>query len=80
MIFYLERRAQAFRGFGTSLKPAFEPIILGMKPCDGTFGDNNAEHGLAGMDIDASRVGTRREPRLMADVLVCPHFTAGALK
>lgn len=27
-------------GYGTALKPAYEPIIVSMKPCDGTFAQN----------------------------------------
>jgi len=40
------------------LKPAFEPIILAMKPNDGTFANNALKHGVAGLNIDGGRVGT----------------------
>lgn len=43
-------------GWGTALKPAYEPIILAMKPLDGTFARNALEHGVAGLNIDGSRV------------------------
>ena len=45
-------------GYGTALKPAFEPIILAMKPLDGTFKENAARHGVAGLNIDACRIPT----------------------
>lgn len=44
-------------GYGTALKPAWEPIILAMKPLDGTFAKNALDHGIAGLNIDASRIG-----------------------
>src|SRR5690606_21218627 len=32
--------AQLWHGWGTALKPAFEPIVVAMKPIDGTFVNN----------------------------------------
>lgn len=43
-------------GFGTALKPAWEPCIVAMKPLDGTFAENALRHGVAGLNIDAGRV------------------------
>jgi len=45
-------------GYGTALKPAFEPAILAMKPCDGTFKQNAEKWGQAGINIDACRIPT----------------------
>lgn len=50
--------AQAWDGQGTALKPAWEPIILAMKPLDGTFAQNALKWGVAGLNIDAGRIGT----------------------
>jgi DNA modification methylase len=47
-----------FKGWGTALKPAWEPIILAMRPCEGTFAQNALKHGVAGLNIDGSRIGT----------------------
>jgi len=57
--------AAKWDGWGTALKPAWEPIVLAMKPLDGTFASNAEKHGVAGLNIDASRIGT--------DDLVCNH-------
>ena len=57
--------AAKWNGWGTALKPAWEPIVLAMKPLDGTFATNAEKHGVAGLNIDASRIGT--------DDLVCNH-------
>lgn len=45
-------------GFGSALKPAWEPIIVAMKPLDGTFAQNADKWGVAGLNIDASRIST----------------------
>ena len=48
--------AQRWDGWGTALKPAIEPIILARKPLVGTVAQNVLEHGVGGLNIDASRV------------------------
>ena len=45
-------------GYGTALKPAWEPIILAMKPLDGTYAQNVQKWGLGGINIDESRIET----------------------
>lgn len=50
-----------FSGYGTALKPAYEIIILAMKPLDGTFAANAVKHGVAGLNIDGGRIGSTRE-------------------
>ena len=48
--------AAQWSGWGTALKPAFEPIILARKPLDGTIAANVLKHGVGGLNIDACRV------------------------
>lgn len=48
-----------WEGFGTCLKPAYEPIIIAMKPLDGTFAQNAEKWGVAGINIDESRIPTK---------------------
>jgi site-specific DNA-methyltransferase (adenine-specific) len=50
--------AETWDGYGTALAPAHEPVILAMKPKDGTFAENALEHGTAGLNIDGGRVET----------------------
>ena len=52
--------AQQWDGYGTALKPAWEPIIVAMKPLDGTFAHNAEAHGVAGLNIDAARIGKEK--------------------
>jgi len=48
--------AALWDGWGTALKPAWEPIIVAMKPRDGTFAENALRWGVAGFNIDGARV------------------------
>ena len=50
--------AREWDGYGTALKPAWEPVIVAMKPLAGTFAQNALQHGVAGLNIDGGRVGT----------------------
>lgn len=50
--------AKSWQGWGTALKPAWEPIIVAMKPCDGTFAENALKYGTAGLNIDGGRIGS----------------------
>ena len=47
----------SWSGYGTALKPAYEPIILAMNPLDKTFANNALKYGVAGLNIDECRVG-----------------------
>lgn len=48
--------AKTWQGYGTALKPSWEPITLAMKPLDGTFEENARKWGVAGLWIDGGRV------------------------
>lgn len=50
--------AKKWNGWGTCLKPAYEPIILARKPPEGTVADNVLKYGVGGLNIDACRVPT----------------------
>ena len=45
-------------GFGTALKPAWEPIILARKPLDGTVAENVLKWGTGGVNVDGCRIET----------------------
>lgn len=49
--------AKQFDGYGTALKPAWEPIIVAQKPIEGTYANNAEVWGVAGLNIDGGRVG-----------------------
>ena len=48
--------ARQWDGYGTALKPAWEPIIVAMKPLDGTFAQNAEKWGVGGLWIDGGRI------------------------
>lgn len=48
--------AKRWDGWGTNLKPAWEPVCLAMKPLDGTFAQNALKWKVAGLWIDGCRV------------------------
>lgn len=48
--------AKQWDGWGTALKPAYEPIILARKPLEGTVAANVLAHGVGGLNIDGCRV------------------------
>lgn len=49
--------ARLWDGYGTALKPAWEPALLVQKPLAGTFANNALVHGCGGLNIDGTRVG-----------------------
>ena len=48
----------AWSGWGTALKPAWEPIYLARKPFAGTVAGNVLEHGCGALNIDGCRIET----------------------
>ena len=50
--------AAKWAGWGTALKPAFEPVVVGRKPLVGTVAGNVLAFGTGALNIDATRIGT----------------------
>jgi site-specific DNA-methyltransferase (adenine-specific) len=48
--------AKQYDGWGTALKPAYEPICVARKPLIGTVVENVLEYGTGGINIDGCRV------------------------
>jgi len=46
----------AWDGWGTALKPAWEPIVLARKPLVGTVAENVLAHGTGALNLDGCRV------------------------
>lgn len=57
------QEAKQYEGYGTALKPAFEPAILCRKPLDGTVAHNVLKHGVGGLNIDGCRIDTDEDLR-----------------
>jgi site-specific DNA-methyltransferase (adenine-specific) len=50
--------AAQWSGWGTALKPAWEPIIVARKPLCGTVAENVLTHGTGGINVDGCRVAS----------------------
>jgi DNA modification methylase len=48
--------AKQWDGWGTALKPAWEPIVMARKPLIGTVAANVLAHGTGGLNIDGCRI------------------------
>ena len=68
--------ATKWTGWAAALKPAFEPIVLAMKPMDGTQAHNALTWGVAGMNIDAARIGTDSTVRTRGDSLTAAGWSS----
>lgn len=55
--------AKKWNGWGTSLKPAHEPICVARKPLVGTVAENVARFGTGALNIDGCRVGISTDTR-----------------
>ncbi len=52
--------AAEWAGFGTALKPGFEPVVMARKPFPGTVAANVLEWGTGALNIDATRIESDR--------------------
>jgi len=50
--------AKQWEGWGTALKPAYEPIIMARKPFKGAVAENVLRYGTGALNIDACRIKT----------------------
>jgi site-specific DNA-methyltransferase (adenine-specific) len=53
--------AKRWEGWGTALKPAFEPIVCARKPLVGTVAANVLAYDTGALNIDASRIGAGQD-------------------
>ena len=54
--------AEQWQGWGTALKPAFEPVTLARKPLEGTVAANVLKWGTGALNIDGCRIGDEALP------------------
>jgi hypothetical protein len=48
--------AQQWEGWGTALKPAYEPVVVARKPLSGTVAANVLAHGTGALNVDGCRI------------------------
>ena len=71
--------ARQWSGWGTALKPAYEPIILARKPLRGTVARNVQTYGTGAINVDGCRVDAERCPAMTrTTTVVAANAMAGA--
>ena len=71
--------ARQWSGWGTALKPAYEPIILARKPLRGTVARNVQTFGTGAINVDGCRVDADRRPVMTrTTTVVAANAMAGA--
>ena len=53
--------ARQWQGWGTALKPAWEPCVVARKPLAGTVAANVQAHGTGALNVDGCRIGATVE-------------------
>lgn len=59
--FEIKQAQNEWQGWGTALKPSYEPVIVARKPIEGTVAKNCLKYGVGGINIDECRVKTDGE-------------------
>lgn len=54
--------ARRWSGWGTALKPAWEPAVIARKPFRGTVAENVLRHGTGAINVDGCRVKANDDP------------------
>lgn len=67
--------ARRWAGWGTALKPAYEPIVLARKPPAASIAATVVEHGTGALNIDACRITSDDMHRWPANVILDDHLT-----
>ena len=61
--YFIYEAQNQWNGWGTTLKPSYEPIIMARKPCEGNCTDNVIKYGVGGINIDECRIDHAEKPK-----------------
>ena len=75
--FKIKEAQNEWKGWGTSLKPAFEPVIVAKKPVESSIADNAMKYGVGGINIDGCRIETTDVRKGGSDVVGITNFHKG---
>jgi DNA modification methylase len=70
--------AREWEGWGTALKPAFEPVVVARKPLSGTVAANVLAHGTGALNIDGCRIESSDIPETGSGRSTTGNSMAGA--
>lgn len=73
-----DSKAVDWDGWGTALKPGWEPIILARKPIEGTVVENILKYNTGGLNIDACRVSGEPSPSVKRRKNAAPKESIGS--
>jgi hypothetical protein len=59
-----------WQGYGTALKPAYEPVILARKPLAGRLPENLLQHGVGALNVHGARVQDGDDERWPANLIL----------
>ncbi len=59
--------ARKWSGWGTALKPAWEPVIVARKPLAGTVAANVIQHGTGAINVDGCRIALNGDYKCKAN-------------
>ncbi len=59
--------ASLWEGHHTGLKPAYEPIVVAMKPCEKSFAANALDWNVAGLNVEECRVSGRHPANVILE-------------
>ena len=62
--------AREWEGWGTAIKPAYEPILLVRKPLDGAVAQNVMAWGAGGLNVDGCRIVGENRPVMVRTMTV----------
>ena len=73
--------ARMWNDYGTGLRTAFEPIVVAMKPLEGTYAANAIKWGVAGLNLGACRIPCSDKPQFPSGTYTNPGlFGVGAVR
>ena len=69
--YQIKKASNQWNGWGTQLKPAYEPIIVAKKPVENSITENVIKYGVGGINIDECRVpyGEETDNRIGTDAV-----------
>jgi DNA modification methylase len=70
--------ARRWHGWGTALKPSYEPVVVARKPLNGTVAANVLAHGTGGINVDGCRIASGADYHDLDVTQGGDHFSVGS--
>ena len=73
----VSEEAKKWQGYKTALKPAYEPILVSIKPVEKNYVYNALTYGVAGLNIEGGKIGQETIPAQNRGEAVNTAFASG---